>query len=63
VIEVPIQIQGKLRGKVSVPADTSAADLLAAAKADEKIAQQLAAVQVVKEIVVPGRLVNFVVKP
>lgn len=63
VIEVPVQIQGKLRGKVWVPAETTAADLLAAAKADEKIAQQLAGVQVVKEIVVPGRLVNFVVKP
>jgi len=63
VIEVPVQIQGKLRGKVWVPAETSAADLLAAAKADEKIAQQLAGVQIVKEIVVPGRLVNFVIKP
>ncbi len=63
VIEVPVQIQGKLRGKIFVSPAATAAELLAAAKADEKIAPLLAGVQIVKEVVVPGRLVNFVVKP
>ncbi len=63
IIEVPVQIQGKLRGKIFVAAAASGEQLLAAAKADEKIATQLVGVQIVKEIVVPGRLVNFVVKP
>jgi leucyl-tRNA synthetase len=63
VIEVPVQIQGKLRGKIFVSPAATAAEMLAAAKADEKIAPLLAGVQIVKEVVVPGRLVNFVVKP
>lgn len=63
VIEVPVQIQGKLRGKIFVSSDASAADMLVAAKTDDKIAPLLAGAQIVKEIVVPGRLVNFVIKP
>jgi leucyl-tRNA synthetase len=63
VVEVPVQIQGKLRGKIFIAADASKEEMLAAAKADDKIAQQLSAGQIVKEIVVPGRLVNFVLKP
>jgi leucyl-tRNA synthetase len=61
-IEVPVQVNGKLRGKVSVPAGSDQAVLEAAARADEKVAEQLAGKTVVKTIVVPGRLVNFVVK-
>jgi len=61
-IEVPVQILGKVRSRVSVPADATKDDLEAAAKSDERIAELLAGKQVVKTIVVPGRLVNFVVK-
>ncbi|MBX3426273.1 MAG: leucine--tRNA ligase [Pirellulales bacterium] len=61
-IEVPVQINGKVRSKVHVPADASQAAVLDAAKADAKIAEQLAGKQIVKEVYVPGRLVNFVVK-
>ncbi|MCC7084795.1 MAG: leucine--tRNA ligase [Pirellulales bacterium] len=61
-IEVPVQVNGKLRGKVNVPAESNQAALEAAARADGKIAEQLAGKSVVKTIVVPGRLVNFVVK-
>jgi len=61
-IEVPVQILGKVRSRVSVPADATKDDLEAAAKSDERIAELLAVQQVVKTIVVPGRLVNFVVK-
>jgi leucyl-tRNA synthetase len=61
-VEIPVQIRGKLRGKIRVPADISKADLVTAARADVRIEQLLAGKQIVKTIVVPGRLVNFVVK-
>jgi len=61
-IEVPVQICGKLRGRVEVPADCDAAALEAAARSEPKIAELLAGRTVVKAIVVPGRMVNFVVK-
>jgi leucyl-tRNA synthetase len=61
-VEIPVQILGKLRGKVVVPADSTQAAIEAAAKADPKIAELLAGKTVVKTIVVPGKLVNFVVK-
>ncbi len=61
-IEIPVQVLGKLRGKVQVPPDISKDDLIAVAKADDKVQPWLEGKTIVKEIVVPGRLVNFVVK-
>jgi leucyl-tRNA synthetase len=61
-IEIPVQILGKLRGKVTVPADSDQATIVAAARADSRIAELLTGKEVVKTIVVPGKLVNFVVK-
>jgi leucyl-tRNA synthetase len=61
-VEVPVQILGKLRGRVTVPADATAEQLKAAALADPRIAELLSGKTIIKEIVVPGRLVNFVVK-
>ena len=61
-IEVPVQICGKLRAKILVPAGSDSTTLEAAAKADPRVAELLAEKQLVKTIVVPGRLVNFVVK-
>ncbi|HRF02004.1 MAG TPA: leucine--tRNA ligase [Pirellulaceae bacterium] len=61
-IEIPVQILGKVRGKVTVPADADGAAVEAAARADERIASQLEGKQVLKVILVPGRLINFVVK-
>jgi leucyl-tRNA synthetase len=61
-VEVPVQINGKVRGRVSVPAGADEAAHEAAARADTKIAQQLDGKTVVKKIIVPGRMVNFVVK-
>ncbi len=61
-VEIPVQVLGKVRSKLQVPANCSPDDLLSAAKADEKVNQWLAGKTIVKEIVVPGRLVNFVVK-
>jgi leucyl-tRNA synthetase len=60
-VEVPVQINGKLRSKVVVPAGTGAKELEAAALADERIRELLAGKQIKKVIVVPGKLVNLVV--
>ncbi len=62
MIEVPVQINGKLRSLISVPVATSEDDLRARVWADAKIQTALAGKEVVKVIVVPGKLVNLVVK-
>ncbi|HZK32104.1 MAG TPA: leucine--tRNA ligase [Corynebacterium sp.] len=61
-VELPVQINGKVKGRITVPADAAPAEVVAAALADEKIAAQVAGKNVVKEIVIPGRMVNLVVK-
>jgi leucyl-tRNA synthetase len=61
-IEVPVQINGKLRTRIMVAADTGREALDAAARADERVAELLAGQTVVKVVIVPGRMVNFVVK-
>jgi leucyl-tRNA synthetase len=61
-IEIPVQVNGKLRSKVKVPADADQQTIQQAAESDEAVAKNLIGKTVVKVIVVPGRLVNFVVK-
>lgn len=61
-IEIPVQIQGKLRGRVTIPADASAAVMQEIAAADPKITELLSGKSVVKVVAVPGRMVNFVVR-
>ncbi|MCA9860200.1 MAG: leucine--tRNA ligase, partial [Thermomicrobiales bacterium] len=63
VVEVVIQINGKVRDRVVLPADASEESATAAARTAEKIAPALEGMQIVREIYVPGRLMNFVVKP
>jgi len=60
--EIPVQVNGKLRGKIVVPTGATSEVLEATAKADEKIAAFLAGKEVVKVIVLAGKLVNIVVK-
>jgi leucyl-tRNA synthetase len=60
-IEVPIQVNGKLRSKVTVPADIDEKALEAAAFADEKVKNFISGKQVKKVIVAKGKLVNIVV--
>jgi leucyl-tRNA synthetase len=60
-VQVAVQVNGKVRAQVTVPADADAAGLEEAARADEKVAVQLAGKTVRRVIAVPGRLVNFVV--
>ncbi len=57
-----MQINGKVRDRVEVAKDASAGDVLAAVKALPGVTKYLEGMQVVKEVVVPGRLVNIVVK-
>jgi leucyl-tRNA synthetase len=61
-IEIPIQINGKLRSRVTVSPETSQEDLKALALADTKIGEYTDGKQIVKIIVVPSRLVNIVVR-
>jgi len=61
-IEIPVQINGKLRSVVVVPAGSSEDTIRDAATADEKIRAAVAGKQIVKKIVVPGKLVNLVVR-
>jgi leucyl-tRNA synthetase len=61
-VELAVQVNGKVRGRVSVPLGAGADELEAAARADARIADQLAGKTIVKVVVVPGRMVNFVVK-
>jgi leucyl-tRNA synthetase len=60
-IEVPVQVSGKLRGRVVVAADADAATIETAARGDERIAALLAGKVIRKVVVVPGKLINFVV--
>ncbi len=60
-IEVPVQVNGKLRAKLRVPAEIDDAALKAAALADAKVIEALAGKTPKKVIVVPRKLVNFVV--
>jgi leucyl-tRNA synthetase len=60
-VDVPVQVNGKVRSVVSVSADADAAAMQAAARADAKIVAALDGREVKRVITVPGRLVNFVV--
>jgi leucyl-tRNA synthetase len=60
-IEIPVQVNGKLKAKVVVPAEADRGDLERAAMTDGKIAALIEGKKVVKIIVVPGKLVNIVI--
>ena len=61
-VELAVQVNGKLRGRISVAADISDADAIALAKKEEKVAAEIAGKTIVKELYVKGRLVNIVAK-
>ena len=62
-IEIVVQINGKVRAKLNIKADAAQDEVLALAKADEKVATAISGMTVIKEIYVKGKLVNLVVKP
>ena len=61
-LEIPVQVNGKLRGRVIVPADATEDFVIERALGDEKVQSSIAGKQIVKTIFVPGKLVNFVVR-
>ena len=62
-VEMAVQVQGKLRGTVSVPVDSEEAAVVEAAKAAEKVARAIEGMDIVKVIHVKNKLVNLIVKP
>jgi len=61
-IEIPVQVNGKLRGRVFVPADSSEEFVVERGLADEKVKAALVGKQILKKIYVPGKMLNLVVK-
>ena len=61
-VEAAVQVNGKLRARIILPAGCEKEEALAAAKADEKVGAAINGKSIVKEIYVPGKLVNLVVK-
>ena len=62
VVEIAVQVGGKIKTRLSIPADLEESRVLEQAKADEKVAPLLAGKTLVKEIYIKGKLVNLVVK-
>ena len=62
-IDIAVQINGKVKSIVTIPADADEQAMLDIARADEKVAAALSGMQVVKTIVVKGKIINIVVKP
>jgi leucyl-tRNA synthetase len=61
-LELPVQVNGKLRARIRVAVGATEEEIRARAQAEEKVAQQLNGRQIVKIIIVPRKLVNIVVK-
>ena len=62
-VEIAVQVNGKIRTRIVIGVGDDAAAVLALAKAQERVASELEGKQLVKELYVPGKLVNLVVKP
>ena len=60
-IELPVQVNGKVRGRIRVGVAASEADVIAAALADERVQAHVAGKPIRKQVVIPGRMVNLVV--
>ena len=61
-IEMPIQVNGKVRAVITIPVNASKDDVLTIVKADTRIVAAIDGKTIVKEIVVPGKIINIVVK-
>ena len=61
-VEIAVQVNGKLRSTVTLPLDCPRDEALAAAKADARVAASIEGKTVVKEITVPNKIINIVVK-
>ena len=61
-IELPVQVMGKLRGRITVQADASREDIEKAALEEPNVVGHIAGKSIAKIIVVPGKMVNIVAK-
>jgi leucyl-tRNA synthetase len=61
VLEIPVQVNGKVRGKIQVPADAGEAEVIDIARADQNVGRHLAGQTVKRAIYVRGRILNFVI--
>ena len=61
-VEIVVQVNGKIKAKLQVPADLGKDDALSMAKEEPKVAEVISGKNIVKEIYVPGKLVNIVAK-
>ena len=61
-VEIVVQINGKIRARLNVPADISAPDAIALAKSEEAVSAEISGKNIIKELYVPKKLVNIVVK-
>ena len=62
-IEIAVQVNGKIKTKLMIPAEAEQAEVIALAKADENVKKSVEGMNIIKEIYVKGRLVNIVVRP
>ena len=62
-IEIAVQVNGKIKTKLMIPAEAEQAEVIALAKTDENVKKSVEGMNIIKEIYVKGRLVNIVVKP
>ena len=62
-VEIVVQVNGKIKAKLMIPADADQQTAISLAKEDEKVQEAVANMNIVKEIYVKGKLVNIVVKP
>ena len=62
-VEIAVQVNGKIKAKLLVPVDASREEMLELAKKAEKVAAAIEGMKIIKEIAVPKKLVNLVVKP
>ena len=62
-VEIVVQVNGRIKAKLMIPANAEQAEAIALAKEDEKVKEAISSMNIVKEIYVKGKLVNIVVKP
>jgi leucyl-tRNA synthetase len=62
-LQIPVQINGKMRGRIEVPADADEERVIELARADENVVRYLEGKELKRAIYVRGRILNFVVSP
>ena len=62
-VEIVVQVNGRIKAKLNIPVGADKAEMLELAKADEKVKEAVNGMNIIKEIAVPKKLVNIVVKP